>query len=176
MGAPEIGLGTSFWLRKRERSRTRLNAFRCPLIGVVAVDIQPFTSWGNRDREAIKIANESFGQHMVVFPTFFINLTATHDTRVFARAFPGAVGVLDPHLEDLSISVYVFLVETIPFLLIGIWACAATQVIGSGKTLLGSIDAETWQNIDGRSIQDTSNGLIDAIVSQVRPEGIESHG
>src|SRR6266571_7779074 len=100
MCAPEIGLGTSFWLRKRERSRTRLDSLRCPLIGVVAVDIQPFTSWGNRDREAIKIANQSFRQHMVVLLTFFINLAATHDPRVFARAFPGAVRVLDPHLED----------------------------------------------------------------------------
>src|SRR5437588_12532421 len=148
-----------------------LHSFRCPLIGVVAVDVQPFTSWGNRDHEAIKIANESFGQHTVVLPTFFINLTATHDTRVFARTFPGAVGVLDPHLEDLSISVYVFLVETIPFLLIGIWACAATQVIGSGETLVGSLDAEPWETIDGRLKPEERKCFLVVVGSLVRLEG-----
>src|SRR5437588_2448306 len=103
MSAQKLGFSTSLRLGEGIGASTRLNVFRCPFIWIVAVDIQTFTGWSDRNGKTIVIADQAFGDDMVVSSIFLINFTAAHDTWIFVGTFPRAVRIFDSHFQDQAV-------------------------------------------------------------------------
>src|SRR5437899_915064 len=105
MGAPELGFGTSLRLGKGIGTSARLYIFGRPFIWIVAVNIQAFTSWCDRNGEAIIIADQTLGHHVIIFAAFLVDFTAAHDTWVFVRTLPRPIRISDAHVQDKPIAV-----------------------------------------------------------------------